>query len=74
MSALGMRSFASGQKVTGPVMDPTKEPRFLEQVELFFNRAAAKTDVPKDYLEMIKICDNVIRFAIPIKRDNGKME
>lgn len=23
---------------------------------------------------MIKICDNVIRFAIPIKRDNGSME
>ena len=66
-----MRSFA---KQTGPVTDPTKEPRFLEQVELFFNRAAAKTDVPKDYLDWIRICDNVIRFAIPIKRDNGKVE
>jgi glutamate dehydrogenase (NAD(P)+) len=71
MSALGMRSFA---KQTGPVTDPTKEPRFLEQVELFFNRAAAKTDVPKDYLDWIRICDNVIRFAIPIRRDNGKIE
>lgn len=59
---------------TGPVTDPNKEPRFLEQVELFYNRAASKTDVPKDYLDMIKICDNVVRFAIPIKRDNGKIE
>jgi glutamate dehydrogenase (NAD(P)+) len=58
----------------GARLDKNGEPRFLEQVELFFNRAASRTNVPKDYLDMIKICDNVIRFAIPIKRDNGQME
>jgi hypothetical protein len=53
------------------VTDPEKEPRFLEQVELFFNRAASKTGISKDYLELIRTCDNVIRFSIPIRRDNG---
>jgi hypothetical protein len=72
LCALGIRNFS--QQHFGPVTDKTKEPRFLEQVDLFYNRAAAKTDVPKDYLDMIKICDNVVRFAIPIKRDNGKIE
>ena len=41
---------------------------------MFFNRAASKTGIPEDYLEMIRTCDNVIRFAIPIRRDNGKIE
>jgi len=51
-----------------------KEPRFLEQVELFFNRAASKTGISKDYLELIRTCDNIIRFSIPIRRDNGQIE
>jgi len=55
-------------------MDQTKEPRFLEQVELFFNRAASKTGISKDYLELIRTCDNIIRFSIPIRRDNGQIE
>jgi glutamate dehydrogenase (NAD(P)+) len=50
------------------------EPRFLEQVELFFNRAAAKTGISDDYLELIRSCDAVIRFRIPVKRDNGNLE
>jgi len=66
---LGYRSFSK----TDP-NDPTKEPRFLEQVELFFNRAASKTGISKDYLELIRTCDNVIRFSIPIRRDNGTIE
>jgi glutamate dehydrogenase (NAD(P)+) len=41
---------------------------------MFFNRAASKTGIPDDYLEMIRTCDNVIRFSIPIRRDNGKLE
>jgi glutamate dehydrogenase (NAD(P)+) len=56
------------------VRDDTKEPRFLEQVEMFFNRAAAKTGISQDYLELIKSCDTVIRFSIPLVRDNGKIE
>jgi glutamate dehydrogenase (NAD(P)+) len=63
-----------GVRTFGVVQDPKKEPRFLEQVELFFNRAASKTGISPDYLELIRTCDNVIRFSIPIKRDNGKIE
>jgi len=29
----------------GIIKDPTKEPRFLENVQLFFNRAASKTGI-----------------------------
>lgn len=54
--------------------DPSIEPRFLEQVELFFNRAAVKTGISEDYLELIKSCDTVIRFVIPLQRDNGTIE
>jgi len=58
----------------GPVKDKNVEPRFLEQVEMFFNRAASKTNIPTDMLNMIKACDTVIRFDIPLKRDNGTIE
>lgn len=78
---VAFRPFSSMQSpgpVPGKHIDPrsdtTMEPRFLEQVELFFNRAAAKTGISKDYLELIRTCDNVIRFSIPIRRDNGQIE
>jgi glutamate dehydrogenase (NAD(P)+) len=50
------------------------EPRFLEQVKMFFNRASSKTGVPQDYLDMIMACDTVVRFSIPIRRDNGTIQ
>ena len=56
------------------VTDPEKEPRFLEQVELFFNRAASKTGIDQEYLNLIQACQTVIRFNIPLRRDNGKLE
>jgi hypothetical protein len=43
-------------------------------VKLFFDRAAAKTDIPADYLNLIKACNTVIRFNIPLRRDNGKID
>ena len=55
-------------------IDQHQEPRFLEQVKLFFDRAASKTDVPQEYLDVIKACNTVIRFNIPLRRDNGKIE
>lgn len=55
-------------------IDQFQEPRFLEQVKLFFDRAASKTDVPQEYLQVIKACNTVIRFNIPLRRDNGKIE
>mmetsp|Transcript_46901 Transcript_46901/g.63633 ORF Transcript_46901/g.63633 Transcript_46901/m.63633 type:complete len:171 (+) Transcript_46901:84-596(+) len=58
----------------GKIKDQKKEARFLEQVQMFFNKAADKTGIPKDYLEMIRACDTIIRFTFPIKRDNGEIE
>ena len=58
----------------GPKLDEHNEPRFLEQVKLFFDRAASKTEIPEEYLEVIKACNTVIRFNIPLRRDNGKIE
>jgi glutamate dehydrogenase (NAD(P)+) len=46
----------------------------LENVKLFFDRAAGKTDIPGEYLDVIKACNTVIRFNIPLRRDNGKIE
>lgn len=50
------------------------EPRILEQVSLFYDRAACKTDVPLEFLKLIKECDSTIRFNIPLKRDDGRIE
>jgi glutamate dehydrogenase (NAD(P)+) len=58
----------------GPKLDKFEEPRFLEQVKLFFDRAATKTDVPQEYLAVIKACNTVIRFNIPLRRDNGTVD
>jgi glutamate dehydrogenase (NAD(P)+) len=58
----------------GPKLDSFQEPRFLEQVKLFFDRAASKTDIPQEYLNLIKACNTVIRFNIPLRRDNGTIE
>ena len=76
-----MFNFAASQKANpldphnyGPRVDEFKEPRFLEQVKLFFDRAASKTDVPQEYLNVIKACNTVIRFNIPLRRDNGKID
>jgi glutamate dehydrogenase/leucine dehydrogenase len=55
-------------------LDEFEEPRFLEQVKLFFDRAASKTDIPSEYLQLIKSCNTVVRFNIPLRRDNGKVE
>ena len=68
-----VKSFAA-TTISTPVEDVKTEPRFLEQVELFFNRAAAKTNVPEHYLDLIRTCDTIIRFNIPIQRDNGTLE
>jgi glutamate dehydrogenase (NAD(P)+) len=53
--------------------DGKTEPRFLENVEMFFNKAAKTTNVPDDWLELIRSCDNIIRFTFPIRLDNGRI-
>jgi hypothetical protein len=59
----------------GPgALDANQEPRFLEQVKLFFDRASKHTKIPNKYLNLIKACNAVVRFNIPLKRDNGDIE
>merc|ERR1712166_1313450 len=70
-----IRPFAAAPaKTFGKEKDMTKEPRFLENVQMFFNRAAATTGIPADWLELIRSCDSIIRFTFPIRRDNGLIE
>lgn len=72
--ALFSKTLQIDPKSFGPKLDEFQEPRFLEQVKLFFDRAASKTDIPQEYLGLIKACNTVIRFNIPLRRDNGTIE
>ena len=58
----------------GPKLDQNLEPRFLEQVKLFYNEAAQMTGIEEQYLNLIKACQTVVRFNIPLRRDDGKLE
>ncbi|KAJ5067190.1 glutamate dehydrogenase 1 [Anaeramoeba ignava] len=51
-----------------------KEPSFLEQVEIYFDRAAKMTDHPKGLLEYIKKCKLTLCVSFPfeVKTDKGK--
>ena len=71
--ALFADSRAFAQKF-GPKLDENNEPRFLEQVKLFFNNAASKTGIDEETLNLIKACQTVVRFNIPLRRDNGDLE
>jgi glutamate dehydrogenase (NAD(P)+) len=83
--AMLMRPF-SVQYATAPEADglnipeksdvPTRlqKPKFLENVQMQVENAANKAGIKKEMLDYIMSCDNVIRFQIPIKRDNGKLE
>lgn len=46
----------------------------MEQVQLFVDNAASETTVQPDMLQYIMACDHVLRFQIPVRRDNGKIE
>jgi len=53
--------------------DDLGEPRFLENVKLFLQRAAKKTDIPQDMYKIIESCNTAIRFNIPVRMDNGEL-
>jgi glutamate dehydrogenase (NAD(P)+) len=74
MSAAASFATKESQPKFGPKLDENDEPRFLEQVKLFFNHAAAKTGIDPEFLELIKSCQTVIRFNIPLRRDDGSLE
>ncbi len=73
-AAAARRAMASSAAEPGPVSDPDKEPRFLEMVKMYFDRAAALTDLDKGLLEVIKGCNSVLRVAFPLRRDDGRIE
>ena len=50
------------------------EPRFLDQVQMFLARAAEQVDIDPDYYKLIESCSSVIRFNIPLRRDDGTVE
>jgi len=64
----------STQVKTGPRLDENNEPRFLEQVKLFYNEASAMTGISDEYLKLIAACQTVVRFNIPLRRDDGTIE
>jgi glutamate dehydrogenase (NAD(P)+) len=41
---------------------------------MFYNSAASKTGIPQEYLNLIQACQTVIRFNIPLRRDDGRLE
>jgi len=43
-------------------------------VHTYFDKASSLTHIPKDYLEYYKSADCVIKFTIPLIRDDGKVE
>lgn len=67
-------SSAAGITSVGPHLDDSGEPRFLEQVKLFVDEASTKSKVNPQFLTSIKECNNVLRFAITITRDDGSLE
>lgn len=67
------RQFSAQTEVTSTHLDQYGEPRFLDQVRMFMERAAKSTDIPPDMYELIQSCASVIRFNIPLQMDNGEI-
>ena len=47
--------------------------RFFEQVNRYFDKAAAHTTHPPGLLEQIKVCNSVYHITFPLKRDDGSI-
>lgn len=52
----------------------SNEYRFFDQVNIAFDKAAAYTRFDDGLLNQIKMCNNVLRVAFPLKRDDGSIE
>jgi glutamate dehydrogenase (NAD(P)+) len=50
------------------------EVRFFDQVNRYFDKAAAFTTHPPGLLEQIKACNSVYHITFPLKRDDGRIE
>jgi len=60
--------------VGGDSLTGDAEPRFLEQVQMYVENAAKTTDIEPGLLNYLMACDHVLRFQIPLKRDDGSIE
>ena len=74
MFLVSTMAYSATQPKFGPKLDEHGEPRFLEQVKLFYNSAAAKTGISEEKLNYIKACQSLVRFNIPLRRDDGSLE
>jgi len=52
----------------------TAAANFFEEVNHYFDRAAAFTDYPPGLLDQIRGCNSIYRFDFPLRRDNGTIE
>jgi glutamate dehydrogenase (NAD(P)+) len=52
-----------------------EEPDFLGMVTHYFDRAVQYIpDADRDYIDVIKACNSVLRISFPLRRDNGSVE
>eukprot|EP00343_Euplotes_focardii_P006684 CAMPEP_0205821318 /NCGR_PEP_ID=MMETSP0206-20130828/6675_1 /ASSEMBLY_ACC=CAM_ASM_000279 /TAXON_ID=36767 /ORGANISM="Euplotes focardii, Strain TN1" /LENGTH=498 /DNA_ID=CAMNT_0053116711 /DNA_START=74 /DNA_END=1570 /DNA_ORIENTATION=+ len=65
---------ASAVSATTENADLVEEPRFLEMVKMHFDKAAKYTNVSPDLLSFIKECNSIVRFNIPLQKDDGTLE
>lgn len=75
-SFIGKALYSSHASSFGPVSDPDEEPRFLEMVKIFFDRAASalSKEIEPGLLEVFKACNGVYRVSLPLKRKDGTIE
>lgn len=68
------RSRTIDRSVTGPVLDSDEEPRFLEMIKLFFDRASRYTNLDPGLLQLLRGCSAVYRVTFPFRREDGTVE
>ncbi len=50
----------------------TEPSRFLETVNRNFRAAAAFLDYPQGLLDQIRVCNSILKFHFPVRREDGK--
>jgi len=50
---------------------PDEEGTFLQNAEHFFNMAASHTNIPEDYITLLKKPNSTLKLNIPLLRDDG---
>jgi len=87
-SGLGLKQFASHAREVGALRMsltrcssqralstlPAGEPRLLEMVKEYFDRASQHLDIDEGELELVKGCDAALRVTFPFKRKDGTVE